>query len=175
MKQALSLFSILCIVVLTMTHCKKGDTGPAGPAGSANVTYSDWFTASPWTKDTVFSVYGFNYNKAAPAITQQILDSGAVLTFAKLSGYNTLIWPTGSVGQLPINLTYQSGNTMTDTWSAQATVGNLRIRFVNDKNQYNVISNVHQFRYIIIPGGVKGGRRANLSYEEICREYNIPE
>ncbi|NII29254.1 hypothetical protein HB364_29515 [Pseudoflavitalea sp. X16] len=175
MKQTGSLLTVLCIIAMTMTHCKKGDTGPAGPPGTANVTYSEWFTPNPYIKDTVFGVWGFKYNKSAPAITQQVLDSGTVLTFGKLLGYSISIWPANVVQQLPIQLTYNVGNVTTDTWSARLTPGNLQIRFVNDRNTYTSIATLHQFRYIIIPGGTKGARVAQRTYEEICREYHIPE
>jgi hypothetical protein len=158
--------------VFFLVSCKKGDDGPPG---TANVKYSEWFIADPWKKDTVFNVWGFNYIKDAAGITQDILDDGTVLTFAKLEGYNALIWPRDQVGQLPISLTYQSGIVMTDTWAATATLGKLKIRFVNDNNTYNTISNAHQFRYVIIPGGLPADGRSSLSYHDICRMYNIPE
>lgn len=171
------LFSISILVLLiTLNSCKKGDTGPQGPVGSANVIYSEWFTAGTWKKDTLFGIYGFNYNKPAADITQQVLDSGVVLVYGKLLGYVTSVWPAAQVGQLPITLNYmQSGKTQTDTWSGFATAGNLRIRFVNNTNEYNVIATNHQFRYIIIPGGKKGARVAQRSYQEICEAYQIPE
>ena len=173
----------LSVVIGTMallivgSSCKKekGDTGPQGPMGNANVMYSAWFTPNTYKKDTVFGVWGFNYTQAAPAITQPILDSGAILTFGKLLGYNPLVWAVGQVGQLPITITYQQGGLQNDTWRALATPGNLRIRFENDHNIYNTIATQHQFRYIIIPGGVSAGRMRQLSYEEICQKYNIPE
>src|SRR5689334_19830301 len=105
MKRSLLFFAVT-VYVLFVASCKKGDDGPPG---TANVRYSEWFTPSPWKKDTLFGIYGFNYIKAAPDITQNILDSGAVLTFGKLLGYNALVWPAGQVGQLPINLTYVQG------------------------------------------------------------------
>ena len=157
--RSISARTFLCFVLLviilpaTMTSCKKGDTGPAG---TANVIYSGWFTASPWAKDTVFDVYGFNYTQTAPGITQNILDSGAVLIFGKLAGYNPLIWPTGQVGQLPIVINYKfssGGITYTDTWSGTASLGKVKIRFVDDQNYYGSIATSHQFRYVIIPGG----------------------
>lgn len=171
---------IIAFTMVVFASCKKGDIGPkgdTGPKGTANVIYSEWFTATPWKKDTVFGIWGFNYSKAAPGITQQVLDSGTVLTFGKLLGYATSVWPTTQIGQLPINLTYiQSGITMTDTWSAYASEGNLRIKFVNDKNFYTTIATTHKFRYIIIPGGAPTtGRSRPLSYEEICEKYRIPE
>ncbi len=157
-------------LLLLIVSCKKGDTGPAGPAGAtgatgaagpagtANVIYSAWFTASPWIKDTVFDIYGFNYTKAAADITQNVLDSGTVITFGKLLGYNPLIWPTTQVAQLPIVVSYKfspAGITYNDTWSALASAGKLKIRFVDDQNYYGSIATAHQFRYIVIPGGVK--------------------
>ena len=184
------------LTLFSIVSCKKGDTGPQGPGGpqgaagaqgvqgsqgptgTANVKYSAWFTANPWIKDTVFDIWEFNYNMAATDITQQVLDSGTVLTFGKLAGYNTLIWPTGQVAQMPITVSYKfssGGITYNDTWSALATVGNLRIRFIDDQNYYGSIATSHQFRYIIIPGGVSDGRIAQLSYHELCKQYNIPE
>jgi len=154
--------------------CKKGDTGPAG---TANVLYSDWFTATPWAQTTVFGTKNFDYTKTAPGITQNVIDSGVVLVFGKLSGYSPSIWPTGQVSQLPILLTYVQGATQTDTWSAYTTLGNLRINFVNNTNLYGNISTAHSFRYIIVPGAVKTGRRMDLrsmSYEEVCAYLNIP-
>lgn len=185
MKRSIAILLTSLVLVLFMENCKKGDTGPQGPAGpqgpqgpvgAPDVTYSDWFTPTPWIKDTVFGIWGFKYNKPAPAITQPILDSGVVLVYGKLLGYNPSVWPTNQVAQLPILITYkQSGNTQTDTWSALASAGNLRIRFVNNTNEYNVIATQHQFRYVIIPGGKKGARVAQLTYEELCNTYHIPQ
>jgi hypothetical protein len=210
---------LLFIVPLFVISCSKGDAGPAGPAGpagaagptgsqgpagSANVIYSSWFTASPWTKDTVFDVYGFNYDKPTTDITQKVLDSGVVLTFGKLDGYNTLIWPTAQVAPLPITISYRfspAGITYNDTWTALATPGNLRIRFIDDQNYYGSIATAHQFRYVIVPGGAKSSVASvspglhmgkgtqpssaqvnevvrnfrQMSYSEICRRLAIPE
>jgi hypothetical protein len=206
-----------------MASCQKGNTGPAGPtgatgttgttgatgaagpqgpAGTANVIYSAWFTPSAYTKDTVFSIYQLYYNDSASAITQTVLDSGVVITFGKLDGYTQTIWPTNQVAELPITITYMEASTVyTDTWSALATLGNLRIQFVDDLNLYSGISNAHQFRYVIIPGGtsvsgssiVPGVRSGNanstevspfrdviqnyrkMTYDEICQRLGIPE
>src|SRR5262249_664790 len=158
--------------------CKKGEDGKDGvngQPGTANVQYSEWFTPATYQKDTVYSVWGFSYTKTVSGITQPILDSGTVLVYPKFLGYNQPVLKPGEVGQLPINLTYNQGGVTTDTWSARATVGNLKIRFVNDRNIYTSISNSHQFRYIIIPGGVRttGRGNSNYSYKDICRMYNV--
>jgi hypothetical protein len=179
-----ALISSLIIMIVFVFSCKKGDTGsqgPQGPAGTANVIYSDWFTPSSYTMSTLYGIKNFDYVRQAPAITQAIIDSGMVLTFAKLSGYNTLVWPAGQITQLPFSLTYmQGGSTVTDTWSAFDSVGKLRINFVNNLNIYNSISTQHSFRYIIVPGGAKvsnGGRRINfhsMGYDEVCGLLKVP-
>jgi hypothetical protein len=187
-------FMLIVATLILSVSCKKGDTGPAGPAGTANVMYSDWFTPASYKKDTVFGAYGFNYDKAEPAITQSIADSGTVITYGKLDGYNQTIWPTAQVSVLPIAITYMvlPNTPNIDTWSAFVTAGNLRIRLVSSLNQYGSISNLHQFRYIIIPGGKKVGTSAvspkirngqgsliiayaHMSYDELCKTLGIPQ
>jgi hypothetical protein len=214
MKKIISYVLFATVMLILLNSCQKGNTGPAGPAGpaggtgssgptgatgTANVIYSDWFTPSAYTKDTVFGIYGFYFNETAPGITQPILDSGTVITFGKLDGYTSAIWPTNQVSALPIVVTYIEGTTIyNDTWSALVTPGNLKIQFVDDKNLYSGISNAHQFRYIIIPGGIKsnaiisklqqytpqensegvGGGKPDfsvLSYQQLCSLLNIPE
>ncbi len=205
---------------LFMAGCQKGDNGtpgadgpagPAGPAGpqgvkgdsgTANVYYSDWFTPSPYTKDTVFNLYHFYFNQPAASITQKVIDSGSVLVYGKLDGYNTAIWPTAQVSVLPIIVQYKfssTGITYSDTWSSFLTAGNLQIDFVDADNYYSSISTSHMFRYIVIPGGVKvtsaakvekqGSTETNtagtgistvrdwkrMSYQEVCEALNIPE
>ncbi|HVU55262.1 MAG TPA: hypothetical protein VHD83_09415 [Puia sp.] len=192
------LFPCVCVAILTLSSlsCKKGDPG------TANVIFSDWFKPDIYTKDTVFGIWGYNYIRSAPDITQQLLDSGTVIVYGKLTGYNSLIWPAGQIAPLPINLTYIQGQTMTDTWSGQPSPGKIRIRFVNDKNYWTSISNEHMFRYIVIPGAAKARTASttttsgmvasrgkildattiqnvnshwqHMSYEEVCNELNIP-
>jgi len=216
--------TILCVAImaLSIVSCKKGDpgpagaTGPAGPAGAAgpagpagaagssgaaNVIYSDWFAATPFTKDTVLGIWGFNYFQSAPSITQNILDSGTVIVYAKLRQYPTTLWPKTQIASLPISLTYQPvpNTTVTDTWSALVTPGQVQIRMVNDQNYYKTnTSPKDTIRYIIIPGGVHSAsytpgtvtRSGNvldagtlqnisnnytsMSYEEVCDKLGVP-
>ena len=177
---------------LLFLSCKKGDTGPAGATGTANVIYSDWFTPASYKKDTIFGTYGFSADKAVTALTQPIVDSGTVIVFGKLDGYISSVWPTAQVSALPISITYMDGSSPNiDTWSALITTGNLRIRLVSSLNAYGSVSNAHQFRYIIIPGGTKAtaslrpgqvtGRGnvllnySQMSYEEVCQQLGVPQ
>lgn len=173
MKRTLAFAVFVLVSSCLVVSCKKGDDGPPG---TANVKYSAWFTPAQYTKETIFGIHNFSYNQPAPEITQQIIDTGTVLTFGKLLGYSDLIWPASQVSQLPINVTYyQSPASQTDTWSALITPGNLKIRFVNNNNIYNSIANNHMFRYIIIPGAVSTGRARSMTYHEVCETYNIAE
>lgn len=134
-----------------------GTTGPrgdAGPPGSADVIYSDWFQPDAYVKSTVFGDTVFSYTLSEPLITQEILDTGSIQTFGKLNGYNTTLWPTDQVSELPISINYLSGTTPNiDVWSANYAVGTIQITLVSSTNAYGSISNGHQFRYVIIPGG----------------------
>jgi len=203
-------FLCVALAALCFVSCKKGDPGPAGAAGpagpngtsgSSNVIYSDWFTPTSYTKDTVFGMWGFSYTQAAPDLTQNILDSGTVIVYAKLLQYNATLWPSTQISALPISLTYMSGNTtMTDTWSGLASLGQVKVRFVNDQNAYkNYNSSKNKFRYIIIPGVVhsssvtpntvtRSGNTldagtlqtiannwTNMSYEEVCDKLGVPK
>lgn len=214
MKAKLILSFALISMLFASPSCKKGDdgpigpagpTGPQGPAGSPNVIYTAWFQATSWVKDTIFNIYDFSYVKTIPEITQKIIDSGTVLTFGKLLGYNPQIWPVDQIGQLPLTLTYKTssaGETDIDTWQAAPYVGNIRIHFTNNQNYYDNLATNHQFRCIIIPGGVKStaGTRLHrseqgdiesnsaslqtkngqidftkMSYEEVCAYFKIAE
>jgi len=154
-----------------------GAIGATGATGTANVIYSDWITPSSYTKDTVFSTYHFYADIPASKITQSILDNGTVLVFGKLDGYIASVWPTAQVSVLPITVTYQlSGDIYTDSWSSLVTLGNVRIDFVDNQNYYSSISNAHQFRYVIIPGGVHTLGSINpKNYNQVKQALHLPD
>jgi len=154
-----------------------GAIGATGATGTANVIYSDWITPSSYTKDTVFSTYHFYADIPASKITQSILDNGTVLVFGKLDGYIASVWPTAQVSVLPITVTYQlSGGIYTDSWSSLVTLGNVRIDFVDNQNYYSSISNAHQFRYVIIPGGVHTLGSINpKNYNQVKQALHLPD
>lgn len=172
----LSIF--LLVIPVLISGCKKGDPG------TANVQYSDWFTPATFTVTTTFGTINLDYTQAATGITQEILDKGTVLVYGKLNGYSNSLWPADQTAQLPIQIYYKiGGNINIDTWSAIATVGNLRINLVSNTNAYSndqAISHNHAFRYVIIPGGTKlglanRGSISTLGYAELCNTLHIPQ
>jgi hypothetical protein len=185
----LSLSAFVLSFMLLFSSCSKPSNGATGPAGNANVIYSAWFTPPSYTKDTIFGTWGFYYDKTANDITAQILDSATIITYGKLNGYVSSIWPTNQSAALPIAITYEISSTVTniDTWSALISPGKLRIQLQSSTNAYGSISNAHQFRYVIIPGTVLASRPAygatsatsvdytKLTYEEVCSLFDIPE
>ncbi|WP_428656182.1 collagen-like triple helix repeat-containing protein [Runella sp.] len=157
----------------------QGVAGPQGATGTANVIYSSWFTTTSWqTRTSLGNIRQFYYDKSAAGITASILTNGVVLVYGKLNGYVSTLDLNEKVIQLPYTVLYNSTSDEADFWSFRATAGNLRIVFENNKNSYTSISTAYQFRYIIIPGGVAGGRKAAIdysNYEAVKRAYNLPD
>jgi hypothetical protein len=191
MKNSSRLFITILTVSAILCSCSKdGTVGPAGAAGqpgaagavgpkgdpgTANVIYSDWYTPAAYSKSTVFGTTVFTADIAASKITQEAIDKGSVLVYGKLNGYNATIWPTGQVSQLPVAINYMVGSTPTlDTWSGLCTPGKVRITLTNSTNQYINISTAHQFRYIIIPGGVQTLGAVNpKNYHQVMKALGI--
>lgn len=157
-----------------------GATGATGAAGTANVYYSDWFQPTAWSESTIAGIKHFTFSVSAPRITQEILDKGLVLVYANLNGYNSIIWPTNQVSNLPIILTI---TTYIDTWVANISLNTVKIDMNCNLNAYPSISTSHRFRYVIIPGGVNASsldhpslinQFSNLSYGQAIEAFGIP-
>jgi hypothetical protein len=156
----------------------QGPQGPQGPAGtgggaSTTVIYSKWFTlgASEWADSTLPPEIGAQQItrafKTAPSITESILDSGIVLSYIR---HSTIIG-----NQL---LPYQI---YTYVINFSPLPGRL-IYYLADPATQNAAGifppDDFEYRYIIIPGNVLASGRTRspktMTYEEVCRQYNIP-
>jgi hypothetical protein len=147
---------LISATLIFLVCCKgpQGEVGPqgvAGPIGTANVIYSEW-------KNTTYSGSGSSWraNIIAPKITQEILDRGLVKTYMRNIDNSVLEIP------LAVNTTflYQT-----------LELGNIRL--LSSGNYSNL-----PHRYIIIPGGIPLGRKANIdysNYEAVKKAYNIPD
>jgi hypothetical protein len=176
-------FYFMLAIALTVTACKKGDTGPQGEkgdkgdtgangasgskgdkgeTGTANVQYSQWFDVT-FSYDAAQQVY---YKAiTAPAITDEVLSTGEVKVYFNFgSPANKLIfsipgiypiYPLLSVGEIELQAPDDFG-TFTDTQNNK--------RF--------------QYRYVIIPGGT--GVRKNTSidwnnYAEVQKHLGLKD
>ncbi len=169
-----------------------GSQGPPGPAGSANVIYSSWTTTveADWVLGYV-DPNNYNvervYNRTTVGITQSILDQGVVLCYGKnfTIGASTVL---PNVQQLPYRESFNG-----QSYSFVLDIG--KIAFTYDPDGTAPIRPVSQlagiaYRYVIIPGGVAGGRLTEkaaeingrvytesqlkaMSYQEICSLLNL--
>lgn len=166
----------------TGSNGAAGATGATGATGTANVIYSAWFTPTAWTTPGL-SFSSSSFDKAAPGVTALIISNGVVLAFTQLIG-------DGGVTR-PLPTTLNSGALIYTVGFLIESVGNLRFTWNNIAGAA-IPFVTNQFRYVIIPGGVAGGRGVNsekialingqsftetklksMSYAEVCKLINI--
>ena len=178
MKTIKRIFGMLAIVsaIIFMDACKgeKGDVGPigttgpigpsgvngavgaAGPTGTANVIYSEW---TPITLTGSYSSSGTT-NVTCSKITQEIIDKGIIFSYIKFGTFNY---------SLP--LSFPISGDKDQTIAARYVLGSTSLIS-------NFANSTGSFRYVVIPGGVAGGRRATIdynNYEEVKKYYNLPD
>ncbi len=181
MKRSVYFMLPLLALIIGVTSCKKGDTGPAGATGPAGPTGATGATGtanviySPWAP-LAFTGSGASYSAriTAPGVTQDIMDKGVVKTYFK---FGTAVYEG----------TYHNQSTNSGIYQ-YLTVG-----FINLVANFDAS---YPWRYVIIPGGIAGGRVASgaeelfqlqdgttipkstldkMSYAEICQRFNIPQ
>ncbi len=140
-----------------------GPTGPTGPTGTANVIYSPWtnFVVGNWSAlQTIFGIDQRRYPITAPGATQSMIDQGVILVFVRFVGVPNTTY------QLPFSEAI-AGSGGVQHFQYISTVGTITIRFFNssgtgDPGTFGI---PNQHRYILIPGGVAGGRSAEKAAE----------
>jgi hypothetical protein len=149
-----------------------------GPAGTANVQYTPWVNPEVWSQDSTTGNWVHSYfTQPIPALTANVLNSGAVFCFANLGVFISSVWPTGQIVQLPytFNVPY-NGTAWTTYWdcvydTAQATVN------VNDPlgiltaSELNSSGGPVSVRWIIIPGGTS--IPAGMDYEQTMKYLGV--
>jgi hypothetical protein len=158
----------------------QGPQGPAGPSGTANVVYSDWFAASTLTwADSTHTDLGTisRGNKAATSVTASVIDNGLVLSYYRraTAGTKQLPYITGTTAILMQYFSILKPGTIT-YFVANQTSGTATGVMPNG-----------EYRYIVIPGSVGGGRfmqgaaaninidqLRNMSYEQVLQMFRIP-
>ena len=166
-----------------------GTPGATGPTGIANVIYSTWL-AAPSTSgaagwfDTTLSTIGAvsRANFAAPSLSQTHLDQGVTLVF-----HTTAAAPpaTGTANVQPLPFTMNLAGVIQEV-NFRPAVGRVVVFLKNLSASGSLtMSTGNYFRYVIVPGGVPGGRMASgsgysidqlraMSYEELITKFNIP-
>jgi hypothetical protein len=133
-----------------------GPTGPQGPAGTANVIYSAWtdFVAATWGAPVnEFGKTVRNYPATAPGVTASMITSGVVLVYWRDIGLP-------NPQQMP-SISYNITQSVNQYLGFALLTGQIQIKFFNidNTNDPGTFSGAgNSYRYILIPGGVAGGR-----------------
>lgn len=201
-KLRLLTLSSLAILFIASSCTKEGPEGPAGaqgaqgPAGTPGApgtpgagvtTYSAWFvTGAGWAEATLADPYYgevFYFLKAAPVVTQQIIDQGIVLCYMK---GDPLLDAPANTHPVLLPYTVGTGFGFTDLYDFAISTGNIRFLYKSD-NPWDAedLAGI-SFRYVVIPGSI-AGRSATatyggyskeelkaMSYEQIAAKFNIP-
>lgn len=145
---------IIAFSAMIFNSCSKDDE-------TIDVFYSDWFTGA-WVGSSGY----WDFEVAAPAVTQAIIDQGTILAYTKLVGDGNVIRP------LPATLG-------TGIWN-YLIVEPGTLRFTT--NATGTPSNDNEFRYVVIKGnkalksaGMGAESLKSMSYEEVCDLLNIPK
>ena len=206
--KSLKFISLLLFVLIVAVSCKK-ETGPAGAngtngvngatgpngangtngvngvtgtTGTANVIYSPWilFDDAKWS--AVVNIFGKNmriYTDSIPAITQNVVDNGVVLSYIKCVGVSNTAFA------LPCTF-YNMMSPVNQYFGLDFSLGVMSIPFYNldDNLDPGLLSGAsgNYYRYIIIPGGtpVAGAKISNeelkaMNYKQVCNYLNIAE
>jgi hypothetical protein len=153
--------SLVLLVTMTIfSSCKKeGPAGPAGEDGNANVV-SSTITSSSWAYTAPSWAISFTY----PAITQDIINSGAVLVYIKVGN---------NYSQLPLTF-YQSAS-YSSTIEVSTFVGGLSLFWTDsDLTQPNNPGS-QTFKVVVIAasGLIQNPNVDYSNYEEVKSTFNI--
>jgi hypothetical protein len=166
-----------------------GPIGPQGVPGTANVIYSAWVPEGTYA-DTVMAslnVGGGNARRfivTAPSLSQAIIDNGVVLTYIK-----TDLSPNAPI-LLPWVIPSTGAGVVLEVGSravVQKIVYFFRYLSSPTTQPTGGLGANAQFRYVLIPGAVAGGRTAgvggtnysadqirNMTYAQVAQLFHLP-
>jgi hypothetical protein len=204
MRKLRLLSTLLFALSFVLVNCTKegpegpvgaiGPQGPSGNTGTANVIYSSW-TNEPanWGADTNMTSIAIpvgnakRFNVAAPSLSQSVLDQGTILAY-----YRNV--PTGN-NPVSLAANFNAGGTLFEI-NFRAALNRIVYFYWVPANPgvavgpTSITGGATQFRYIIIPGSIAGGRGVNpgiggtgyteaeikaMPYEKVCELLQIPK
>lgn len=153
---------VIALLALMTTSC-EGPMGAQGPAGTANVVYSDWtaFDSSNWSElKTRFGIAYREYRIDEPRIDDDIVATGSVAVYVQLVNTAPEVDPLPFMGYL----TKAEMQILDFTLEPGAIVLRLRDQDgVDNPGTFGGSSNV--FRYVIVPGGTQLSAGSGLPNE----------
>jgi hypothetical protein len=139
------------------SSCTK--EGPAGPIGNANVVSSSISTSNWINEDPMWTL-----NLSYPAITQEIINTGAVLVYMK---YNSSPYI-----QLPITFTNQGYSSIVDF---ESFVGGLKIHWTDTDLSLPENPGNRDFKIVVIAasGLAKNPNLDFNNYDKVKKAFNL--
>ena len=158
----------ICVMAVTFTNCKKGDTGPAGKDGSngnANVQ-SVTLNANSWTWDNVDKWSYVTFSNVS-ILTNDVVNGGAVMLYEGSSGAYIALPYTIGIG-------LSSNQTLVTNFS-YATNSIFIWKSLSDGA--NASPNPEQYKLVCIP---KSAKMANPNvnwenYSEVKQILNLKD
>ena len=153
-------------MAIMITSCKKGDTGPQGPEGNANVK-SGIYEVSNWTRYTSSDVTTRFVDIDVPGVTTDIANYGAVLVY--YSGQQITSWTA-----LPY--LFPSGtNNISYGFLYHYAPGVVEIEYYASDGSDPGDPGTVEFQIVVIEGGpLKANPKTDLNnYEEVRKTFNL--
>ena len=159
-----------------------GATGPQGVPGTANVIYSNWHTIPDTWRDSAVNGANMKVNhESVTSVTAAVVNNGAVLVYFRILANDN--------HPLPFTNYFISVSSSV-TWSFIPQTGKIIYTLFAHSNPPPPAPSANpnnQYRWIVIPGGVLGGRSGkvgntnytldqlkSMSYEQVTSILKIP-
>jgi hypothetical protein len=155
-----------CLVTATLfTNCNKGDTGPAGADGTngnANVK-SQTSTNLNWTFNN--ATLQFETNISVPAITQDIVDRGAVLVYLQDGGTSS---------QLPVSGFVDAATIL--YFDFEYSIGNVKMIVSNSDLDNSIVpQSTLRFKIVAMSASARAAHPNLNEYKDIQSVYHLAE
>ncbi len=218
MRKTLLFSALFSVVFLAFVSCEKeGPAGPAGPTGAAgaagaqgpggaagapgaagtpaNVIYSAWLTSPYASRDTTIDGSCVRVRHiVAPSLSASILSSGLMLTYFRIGSIGPYALPYvsdagGATNQIAAIYAQQKIFFIRHTYNTCRFTGATPETYPGQPVMISLPQSL-EFRYVLVPGLVSGGKLANgsamtykgytedqlkkMPYDKVSMLLNIP-
>ncbi len=166
---------LLSVVLLILSGCEKGDTGPAGtagpqgPIGNANVKHQLFScTASSWTHIGTAGQQGDGYahTEACSLLTFSVVNTGGVLVFFSI---DNVTWDA-----MPLTVHLDAGSSLySESFFFEFKENEITFYIMDSDFQTQLPLNLLYFRVVTIDGSMISNPNINWSdYDQVRKIIN---
>jgi hypothetical protein len=202
-KTELTSFIAMLVIVTSFTACKKTSTTTTNSTPATVLYYSTWQPAS-WTQQVYTDEYGatdtaYNFSLTAANLTQNAIDSGAVLVYVKYTARPNSVyslpymdplsalsfWYTEQPGSIAIN--YAFGPALGGYDPGAYNAGDISVRYVilsggtaaggltTTGNTNTGGSTTRVATTAGFPSSLDKNIYQQMSYDQLCQLHGIPK